>query len=185
MAGIGEKPAIRSGPMFLDGVHHRSGDNLQDGIPVGASQTAFAARLLPPLSRFGTLHQTGPGIDRIVVVSPCAAPQVDQCAANVRVLHTQRAIEIPTGGDATLTAAWFVGRNARLQGRIVEPLHLPGDDSVLDMDVPGTPARAVHAVSAPHDLVVLPSITIELFPLTTLWVDLVPNPGDRVLSAHQ
>ena len=44
-------------------MHQRSRDDLEHGIPIRAAETALAACLLPLLTRFGILDQTGPGID--------------------------------------------------------------------------------------------------------------------------
>ena len=57
------------------------------------------------------------------------------------ILHAQRAVEIPTVRNASLASARLVRRDAGFEERIVQPLHFPGDDAVLDVDVPRAAAR--------------------------------------------
>ena len=74
------------------------------------------------------------------------APEVGEHAPDVRVLDPDRAVDVPGGRDAPLAAARLVGRQLRLEQRVVGRLHLPGDDAVLDVDHPGAAAGAVDAV---------------------------------------
>ena len=53
----------------------------------------------------------------------------------------------------------------RANRRIVGLLGLPGDDAVLDIDLPRARAGAVHAVGRPHLLVVAPALVPELLGL--------------------
>jgi hypothetical protein len=64
-------------------------------------------------------------------------------------------------------------------GGVVRLLGLPGDDPVLDVDLPAARAGAVHPVGRTHDLVVAPAAPVEdvSFP--------APGPEDRVpVRAH-
>src|SRR3989344_3666251 len=47
---------------------------------------------------------------------------------------------------------------------VVGLLGFPGHDAALDVDLPRTGARAVHAVGAAHDLVVRPAVAVGVFP---------------------
>ena len=71
-----------------------------------------------------------------------------------------------------------------MKRRIVKPLHLPSDDSVLDVNLPGATARAIDAVRAADDLVVLPAIAVELFPPAELWCMFVFDPAVAAVFAH-
>src|SRR5581483_6214523 len=103
---------------------------------------------------FGVVHDGGPGLDGILVCTARALPEIDQCAAHVRILHAQWRIEVPGVGDAALAAARLIRREAVLERGIIESLHLPGDDPVLDVDLPRAGAGAIHAVGRADDLVV-------------------------------
>jgi hypothetical protein len=63
-------------------------------------------------------------------------------------------------------------------------LHLPRDDAILDIHLPGAATRAIHTMGTANDLVVLPTIAIELFPLACLWIDNIGYPTHG-LSPYQ
>ena len=67
---------------------------------------------------------------------------------------------------------------------IVQSLHFPGDNAVLDVNVPRAAACAVHTVRTADHFVVRPAVAVELFPLATLGINLVANPGDGVAHRH-
>src|ERR1035441_8160530 len=92
-------------------------------------------------------------------------PAIQQSAAHIRILHPQRAVQIPGKRDAALASTRFIGRQSRLQARIVNGLHLPRDDAVFDADLPTAGPCAVDSVRAPNDLVMLPAVAIELLPI--------------------
>ncbi len=173
--------AIRA--VLLGGVEVRRGHDVQDRIPVRAPQSPLASRALPGLAGDVVLDERGPGRHRIGVRHARDLPPVEQGAADVGVLHAQRAVEVPGVGDAALAAARLVGRQALLEQGVVQTLHLPGDDPVLDVDVPGAAARAVHAVGAAHDLVVLPAVPVELLPAAGFRRNLVLDPGNASVAA--
>ena len=58
----------------------------------------------------------------------------------------------------------------------------PSDNAVFDMDIPSAATGAIHAVRTADNLIVLPPVPVELFPLSTLRIDFVSNPSDRVLN---
>ncbi len=172
--------------MFLNRMRHRSGNNFQHGVPIGPPQSTFPTGLLPTLASFRILDKACPGIDWIFVIRPCFPPKVNQRTANVWILHSKRAVEVPAERDAALTPPRLVRWDASFEQRIIKPLHLPSHDAVFDMNIPGAPAGAIHTMRTADDFVVLPSIAIELFPLPTFGSDLITNPSDCVFyNTHQ
>ncbi len=184
MAGIGEKTDDPVRPVGLDRVDLRGRDQFQHRVPVGAAEPALAAGLLPalPLGRVG--DQRLPGRHRIVVLAAGLLPQVQQRPAAVRVLDAQRAVQVPGVRNSALAAARLVRRQRRVQRRIVQPLHLPRHQAVLDVDHPRAPADAVHAVRAAHDLVVLPPVPVELLPAAEARGRFVFDPSDCIACRH-
>ena len=162
--GDGREARDAVGPIFLDGVDVRGGDHLHQLGPVRTAQAALPARVLVGGARLGIGLDRSPSLDRVVVGTARITPQVEQDAARVWVLHANRRVQIPTERDAPLTPARLVGGKRRIDLRVIERLHLPGDDPLLDVDVPRAAARAVHAMRAAHHLVVLPPVSIELLP---------------------
>ena len=72
IAGMGENPATRSGPVSLDRVHVRGGDHLHRLAPRGPDQASLAARLLiatPALRIGGMSAQASTGSLRRVFAS--------------------------------------------------------------------------------------------------------------------
>src|SRR5690606_10384052 len=125
-------------------------DDFQRLIPLDAPQTAFATRPLirAPLVRVG--HDAGPGRDRIRVLALCSAPEVDQDAARVRVLHPNRTVDVPRKADPTLAATRFIRRQTGIQLWIISRLHFPRHDAVFDVHIPRASPRTVHAVRAAY-----------------------------------
>src|SRR5699024_11051887 len=85
---------------------------------------------------------------------------------------------------ATRTAARLVLGGVRTDRRVVGLLGFPGDDPVLDVDLPRARARAVDAVGRPHLLVVTPPLAVELLgvpaaPTVELTEVLAGCPGGR------
>src|SRR5215831_106998 len=81
--------------------------------------------------------------------------------------HPGRRVGVPREGGAARAAARFVLGAVRSDRRIVGLLGLPGDDSVLDVDLPGARPGAVHPVRGPNDLVVAPAVAVEHVSLPT------------------
>ncbi len=182
MAGIGEKPKTRSGPHFCAVCRHAAATI--------SSTSSHVVRRKPPLPR---ASWTAGALLRVVLRSTPRprsgraraglAPEVREHAADVRVLDPDRAVDVPGGRDAALAAARLVRRQARLEQRVVERLHLPRDDPVLDVDHPGAAARAVDAVGRADRVVVLPAVPIELLPLAGLRLDEVLDPAHYGLTS--
>ena len=108
-----------------------------------------------------------------------ALPKIHQDSAQVGILHTQRAVNVPGVHNPALAAAWLVQWQAALQFRVVERLHFPSDDAVLDVDHPRATAGAVDPVRASYDFIVLPAVAIELFPKAQLWIDDILDPAQN------
>ena len=182
---MGENPDNTVRPIFLDGVDVGSGDQFDDAVPIHAAKASLAASPLPAGARLGILHHRFPRFHWVRVHGPRGFPEIQQYAPHIRILHAQRTIQIPGVGDAALAAAGFIGRNARLQERIVQTLHLPGDDAVFHVDLPGASARAIHAVRAANHLVVLPAVAVKLFPTAQRGVALVLDPRENFVRFHR
>ena len=170
--------------MLLDGVRVGGRDQLEHRVPVDSAEPTFAARALPTRALLRVGDERLPGLDGVVVLAARLAPQIQERPADVWVLNAQRAIEVPRERDSALTTSRLVGGNAGFEIGIVGLLHLPRDDAVLHMDSPAAPARAVHAMGAADDLVVLPAISIELLPTAGVGRDLVGDPGNLGHVAH-
>ena len=165
---------IRS--VLLRGVDVGDRDEFQDLVPGGAPEAALAARLLVLSARVVVGLKRLPGLHRVAGLLLLRAVGVQQRAADERVLDAQGAVEVPGEGDPALAAARLVGRKGAFEERVIELLGLPGHDSVLDVDLPRAPPRAVHAVRAAHDAIVLEAVAVELLPLPGLGRDDVFDP---------
>src|SRR5512145_2430771 len=167
--------------MLLDRVDRRRGNQLEQRVPVRAAKTAAAAGALPSAPRLVVLDERLPCVDRVSVAGARVLPEIEQRASRVRVLHAERAVQIPGVRNPALAAARLVRRDVRGNRRVIERLHLPGDDAVLDEDLPAAPASTVHAVSTADNAVVLIALPIEVFPLPAVRPCLVDNPA----AAHR
>src|SRR5262249_38000162 len=135
------------------------------------------ARLQDARTLFRVLDQRAPGLHRIGMLAFRFAPQVEQRAAYIWILHPDRAVDIPRGGDAALATARLIGWQTALEQRIVGLLHLPGHNPVLHVDRPRATAGAVDPMRAAYHVVVLPAFAVELLPLALLRVDYVEYPA--------
>src|SRR3546814_3834486 len=121
--------------------------------------------LLPYTTLFRS--DAGPGIHRRHRLARFA-PHAQQGAAHQRVLQPVGAVQVPGIAGAARTAARLVVGQVRAGARIVGLLGFPGDQAVLDVDLPAARAGAVHAVGGAHDLVVLPARAVAVFPVAAL-----------------
>ena len=167
MAGIGEKPIMRSGPYCLDRIGVGRRDDLGDLVPGRAHEAAEAALARIGFALLRVLDDRGPGGDRRAQHARLA-PQLQKPRTHQRVLHPVAGIEIPGVAGAARTAARLVVRQLRPRARIVGLLRLPGDDAALDVDLPRARAGAVGAVGGAHDLVVLPALAVAVLPPAVL-----------------
>ena len=165
--------------MLLGGVHHRGGGYLECFIPGHAPEAALAARGLDAFALFRVVHDRFPGVDGITVDRLGLSVEIDERAASVRILHTDRAIEIPGEADTALTTARLVRRETVLELRVVGGLQFPRNDPVFDEDLPTARSGAVDTMSRSNPLVVLEAVAIELLPLPLSGSLFVPDPFGR------
>src|ERR1044071_5724857 len=104
-------------------------------------------------------------------------PKVHQYAAQIGILDAERTIDVPGVDDPALAPARFIKRQAGFELGVIERLHFPCDNSVLDVNHPRAPARTIHAVRAADDLVVLPAVPVELLPEARLGLHDVFDPA--------
>ena len=153
--------------VLLDGGDERRGDDLGRLIPREADKAALPPRLLisPALARIGL--DGLPCGDGIVVGGLFRGfPHFEQFAADIRILHAQRAVDVPRGRDAAGTAARLVVGEIRVRRGVIGLLGLPYDDPVLDEHIERTGPRTVDPVGGTHHLIVLPAPPIVVFPRT-------------------
>ena len=167
------------GAVLLHGVDGGGSGELQDLLPGAAAQPALAAGLLVALALHRVVHDRRPGGHRIGVDLAGLPPEVHEHAAQVGVLHPQRTVEVPGGGDAPLASTRLVGGHVCRDAGVVGGLGLERDHAVLHVDVPGAAARAVHAVRAPNHLVVLEAVPVDLLPAPLVGVEDVLHPAHR------
>ena len=167
----------RSGAVGLRRVQHAGGDDLQRVVPRRPPQAALAARFLIARADVRVLDHRCPCVHWIGVPRAGVVPRVEQHAAHVWILHADRAVDVPGEDDAARAAPRFVARELRIEARVVKRLHLPRDDAVLDVHQPRAAARAVDAVRAAHDAIVLPAVAIEVLPGARLRIDEITNPA--------
>ena len=182
------KPPTRSGPVLADRVHRRGGDQLARLLPVAAHQPAAATLAAvarrPP--RPAANAATGSGSARAR-----RAPALEQAAADVRVAEPGRRVRVPGERRAARAPARLVVGPIRIGSRIVDRLALPGDQPVLDVDVPRARAGAVHAVRGAHDLVVAPAVAIGRLPAAAPGDQHAPAlraglaPAEELVRGHQ
>ena len=162
------------GAVGLGRVGVRGGDDLGRFVPTCPHETALAAGLCI----------RGPQGRIVLDRGPCGhrrhrgahlPPGTHQAAADERVLHPVRGIEIPAVGGAPRAAARLVVGKARPRARIVGLLGFPGDDPGLDVDLPRTRPGAVHPVGRADDLVVLPAVSVSVFPVAVFAGGLTPT----------
>ena len=150
------------GAPALHGVDVGGRDDLRGLLPRGAHEPALAAGGLVARGLLGVLDDRAPGDDRVAVLPLGLAEHLQQHAADVGVADPGGAVGVPGEGRATGAAAGLVLRPVRPGAGVVGLLGLPGDDPVLDVDLPRAGARAVDAVGAAHDLVVAPAVAVEV-----------------------
>src|SRR5699024_3568872 len=73
----------------------------------------------------------------------------------------------------------FVLRAVRTHRGIICRLSFPCDDSVFDVNIPGTRSRAIDTVCGTDDLVVAPTVPVEDVPLPTTGSHLGTSPVQR------
>ena len=158
--GADRRDAVR--PPGLDRVDVRGGAELESFVPRCTHKAAVTAGVLVELRLGGVGDDALPGIDGVIVGSPCFAPEIEEQAAHVRVAYTRRLIGVPRERRATRAASWLLVGHVRRRLGIVRRLRLPRDDAVAHVDHPRARTRAVHAVCGAHLFVVAPAVAVEL-----------------------
>ena len=172
------------GPVLLDRVHVGGGDDLHRLLPRHADHAAAASLRLVGAGLVGVLDDRGPRVDGVAQARLGLAEHVEEDAAHVGVLDAGGRVLVPAERGAARAAAGLVLGHVGAGGRVVGLLGLPGDDPVLDVDLPGARARAVHAVGGAHDLVVAPALAVEGVPLAPALEEELAGVG-RGLAAPQ
>ena len=149
------------GTVLLDCVHVGGGDDLHRLFPGYADHAAATALRLVGARLLRILNDRGPRVDRIAEALLGIAEHVEEDAAHVGVLDAGRRVFVPRERRATRAAAGFVLGHVSASRRVVSLLGFPGDDAVLDVDLPRAGTRAVHAMGGAHDLVVAPAVAVE------------------------
>src|SRR5690606_37170985 len=108
-----------------------------------------------------------PRDDRVAVLGLGGTEHLEQDAAHVGVANPGGGVGVPAERGTTRTAPGLVLGPVGAGRRIVGLLGLPGDDAVLDVDLPAARAGAVHAVGRAHHLVVGPAVPVEAVTLAT------------------
>ena len=122
---------------------------------------ALAPRRLVAAALVRVGGDLGPRRHRVAEAGLRLPVHLDQHAAGVRVAHPGGRVGVPGERRAARAAARLVLRRVRPHRRVVGLLGLPGDDPVLDVDLPRARARAVHPVRGADDLVVAPAVPVE------------------------
>src|SRR4026209_2189049 len=83
----------------------------------------------------------------------------------------------PARSGGRRAAARLVFGDVRPVRRVVGLLRLPGDDPVLDVDLPRAGSGAVDTAGRADDLVVLPAVAVEALPLAPVRLQHAPSVG--------
>ena len=192
IAGIGEKPATRSGPYFLIVCTWAAATSSVASSQRRADQAALAPGGLVGLRPLRVLDDVLPRAHRVAVVLRLGlAEHLQQDAAHVGIADPGRRVGVPGERGAARAAARLVLRGVRPDRGVVGLLGLPGDDPVLDVDLPRAGARAVHAVRGADDLVVAPAVPVEVVGPATARLRQGPQVlgdgalGEEASAAHQ
>ena len=145
----------------LDRVDVSGGDDLDRLVPGHPDMAALAARLQVPPAPLRVADDVGPCPDRVAEALLRLAVHLHQNPARVRIADPRGRVDVPGERGSPRAAPRLVLGGIRVHRRIVGLLALPGDDPVLDVDLPRTGTGAVDAVRGSHDLVVAPAVPVE------------------------
>ena len=155
------EPGDAVGPVGLDGVHIGRRNDLRGFLPCHTYHTAMAAGTLVGPGTLRVVDDGGPGVNRIAEFSQFLAPEVEQDRTHVGMTDAGGRVLVPAECCSTRTTTWFIVGHVGAGGRVVGLLGLPGDDAVLDVDLPRTRPGAVHSVGGANHLVVGPTLPVE------------------------
>ena len=149
------------GAPALDRVDVGGGHDLGDLVPARSDQAPLAACRLVAARLVGVLDDRAPGDDGVAVRRLGLAEHLQQHAAHVGIADPGRRVGVPGEGCPARAPSRLVLRPVGAGGGVVGLLGLPGDDPVLDVDLPGAGPGAVHAMGRAHHLVVAPAVAVE------------------------
>src|SRR5690606_27469017 len=129
--------------------------------PRDPHETALAPGTLVTAATVGVVLDLGPRQHRVADPRLRLAVHLDQKAACVRVTNAGGGIGVPGERGTAWAAPRLVLGAVGADGRVVGLLGLPGDDAVLDVDLPRARPGAVDAVGGADDLVVAPAVAVE------------------------
>ena len=166
------------GTPAFDDVGVGGGHHLDGLVPVRPDETALAAGPFVGARFLLVLDDGGPRQHGITVLGLGLPVHLQQDAPDVGVAHPGRGVGVPGERCSARAAAGFVLGPVGTDGGVVGLLRLPGDDPVLDVDLPGARPGAVHPVGGANHLVVGPAVPVEGVAATALLVDGAPVTGD-------
>src|SRR5690554_3458147 len=165
---------------LLGGVNVGGSNQLVDFVPVGTNETTHTTAGLVLGGFLGVFNNRRPGLHRVVELNTGRTPELHQALAHQRVLQAVGAVHVPGIACTPGAAAGLVVWQVRAGTGIVGLLGFPGDQAVLDVDLPAAGAGAVYAVSGTHHLVVLPALAVAVFPLAADFVGFAVAVGERL-----
>ena len=174
----------RSGPVRLDRVHVRGGDDLGGLVPARPHQAALAAGRLVAAARARDRRRCPPTPHRVAEPRPGLPVHLHQHAAHVRVADPGRRVRVPGERRPPGAAAGLVLGPVGPDAGVVGLLRLPGDDPVLDVHLPRARAGAVHAVGGADHLVVAPAVPVEAVRLPPAGLLQGPQVGRHLAPAQ-
>ncbi len=124
------------GAIGLDGVHMRCGDHLGGFGPGHPDQPALAAGLVIAAATLGIGLDVRPRQHRIAQPRLGLPVHLHQHTAAVGVAHPGGRVGVPGERSAARAAAGLVLRTVRAHRGVIGLLGFPGDDAVLDVDLP-------------------------------------------------
>src|SRR5690606_16256522 len=117
------------------GIDVGGGDDLVGFLPARADEAAHAADRLVVLRLDWVPGDRGPSLDRRQGAARLT-PQLHEAPPDQRVFQPVAAVEVPGVAGTARAAARLVVRHVRPGARIIGLLRLPGDQPVLDVDLP-------------------------------------------------
>ncbi len=139
----------------------RRGDHLGGFGPGHPDQPALAARPVIAAASLRIGLDVRPRQHRIAQPRFGLPVHLHQHTAAVRVPNPGGRVGVPGERRAARAAAGLVLRTVRAHRGVIGLLGFPGDDAVLDVDLPRAGPGAVHPVGGADHLVVAPPVPVE------------------------
>src|SRR5262245_37059190 len=163
----------------------RGCDHFHCVFPARAYKAALSPLGLVRARADGIVDDCLPGQHGVAGALPLGPVHLEQAAADVRVLHAERRVDVPGERSTARTASRLVIGHVRAGRGVVDRLRLPGDQPVLDVYVPRAGPRAVDPVRGPDDFVVLPPVAVQGLPVTVPGHELTPTLGGNRPSSEE